>query len=134
MLSSMNPSRPPRPFEWDSRKATLFTVTLASTGRVTLACQATGMSRKSAYALKARDPLFAVAWEQARLASSAKCKARRTCRPPAAMPRVTARLRAAPSSRSTSQMSQDEERLLAHLLRTRPWRSAIGPSAKRRKQ
>lgn len=64
MLSPANQFRPPRPAEWNSRKALLFAVTLAASGCVTLACRATGMSRKSAYAFKARNPGFAAAWNR----------------------------------------------------------------------
>jgi hypothetical protein len=51
--------RPHRPGEWMAGSAILFIVTLAAKGSVTLAARAAGMSRKSAYALKKRDPLFA---------------------------------------------------------------------------
>ena len=39
-----------------------FIVTLAATRSVTLAASEARMSRKSAYALKSRDPAFAAAW------------------------------------------------------------------------
>jgi len=45
--------------------AVTFIVTLAATRSVTLAARAVGMSRKSAYALKQRDPAFAFAWAAA---------------------------------------------------------------------
>ena len=59
------PRRPIRLGEWTSTKAVTFIVTLAATRSVTLAARASGMSRKSAYALKARDPAFAAAWTAA---------------------------------------------------------------------
>ena len=67
------PRRPPRPDEWSRGKAVTFIVTLAATRSVTLAAREAGMSRKSAYALKARDAAFGQAWDAAlktRLASA----------------------------------------------------------------
>ena len=57
--------RPRRAHEWNAGKAVTFIVTLAATGSVTLAARHAGMSRKSAYALKERDPAFAEAWKAA---------------------------------------------------------------------
>lgn len=54
-----------RRHEWSHAKAVTFIVTLAATRSVTLAAQEAGMSRKSAYALKARDPAFAMVWNAA---------------------------------------------------------------------
>ena len=51
--------------EWTSEHAVTFIVTLAATGSVTLAARRAGMSRKSAYALRTRDPVFAYAWAAA---------------------------------------------------------------------
>jgi hypothetical protein len=65
------PRRPLRSGEWTPAKAVTFIVTLAATRSVTLAAREAGMSRKSAYALKARDPAFAAAW-----AAAAKAGAR----------------------------------------------------------
>jgi hypothetical protein len=56
------PRRPLRYGEWTPAKAVTFIVTLAATRSVTLAANESGMSRKSAYALKSRDPAFAAAW------------------------------------------------------------------------
>jgi len=50
-----------RSHEWSPGKTATFTVTLAANGNVTLAARKAGMSRKSAYALKARDPVLAAA-------------------------------------------------------------------------
>ncbi len=50
---------------WAAGKAVTFIVTLAATRTVTLAARAAGMSRKSAYALRERDPAFAAAWDAA---------------------------------------------------------------------
>lgn len=57
--------RPYRSGEWTPARAVTFIVTLAASGSVTLAARSAGMSRKSAYALKARDPAFAAAWRAA---------------------------------------------------------------------
>jgi hypothetical protein len=59
------PRRPQRPEGWSSAKAVTFIVTLARSRSVTLAARAVGMSRKSAYALRKRDPGFAAAWNAA---------------------------------------------------------------------
>jgi hypothetical protein len=59
------PCRPRRAHEWSSDRAVTFLVTLAAHGSVTLAAGAAGMSRKSAYGLKDRDPVFARAWQSA---------------------------------------------------------------------
>jgi hypothetical protein len=59
------PRRLPRPHEWSRGKAVTFIVTLAATRSVTLAAREAGMSRKSAYARKARDAAFAQAWDAA---------------------------------------------------------------------
>ena len=59
------PRRPRRLGDWTSERAVTFIVTLAATRSVTLAARAAGMSRKSAYALKQRDPAFAFAWAAA---------------------------------------------------------------------
>jgi hypothetical protein len=56
------PHLPRRAGEWTANKAVTFIVTLAATSSVTLAASQAGMSRKSAYALKSRDPAFAAAW------------------------------------------------------------------------
>ena len=68
------PCRPRRAHEWSSDRAVTFLVTLAAHGSVTLAASAAGMSRKSAYALKARDPAFACAWQSALAARRAQRK------------------------------------------------------------
>jgi len=64
------PRRPSRSGEWTPAKAVTFIVTLAASGSVTFAAGAAGMSRKSAYALRARDPAFAAAWAAAVTACS----------------------------------------------------------------
>jgi hypothetical protein len=66
------PRRPRRPGEWTSDRAVTFIVTLAVSRSVTLAARQAGMSRKSAYALKARDPAFASAWSAAARAGAAR--------------------------------------------------------------
>ncbi len=59
------PRRPRRKWEWTDAKAVTFIVTLAARRSVTLAAARAGMSRKSAYALRDRDPAFAAAWDKA---------------------------------------------------------------------
>ena len=59
------PRRPRRSGEWTPAKAVTFIVTLAAHRSVTLAAEEAGMSRKSAYVLKDRDPAFAAAWDAA---------------------------------------------------------------------
>jgi len=59
------PLRPRRSGEWTPDRAVTFIVTLAARHSVTLAAREAGMSRKAAYALKARDPAFAAAWAAA---------------------------------------------------------------------
>jgi hypothetical protein len=61
--------RPRRTGEWTFEQAVTFIVTLAATRSVTLAAGSARMSRKSAYALKHRDPAFAYAWDAAMRAS-----------------------------------------------------------------
>src|SRR4051812_7224728 len=56
------PARPRRSGEWTSERAVTFIVTLAAKRSVTLAAREARMTRKSAYALKSRDPAFAAAW------------------------------------------------------------------------
>jgi len=50
---------------WSPFLRKLFLQVLAETGRVGTACEYTGLSRQSAYALRARDPLFAAGWDAA---------------------------------------------------------------------
>jgi hypothetical protein len=59
------PRRTPRAGDWTTGKSVTFIVTLAALRDVTLAARAAGMSRKSAYALRSRDPAFAAAWTAA---------------------------------------------------------------------
>lgn len=65
MFQLRRPRRPGRSSEWTSARAVTFIVTLAASRSVTLAARNAGMSRKSAYALKNRDPAFAAAWHEA---------------------------------------------------------------------
>ena len=60
------PRRPRRANKWNAGAAVTFIVTLAAGRSVALAARAAGMSRKSAYALRGRDPAFAAAWNAAR--------------------------------------------------------------------
>ena len=61
-LSQRPAHRQQRRHEWSDERIVTFIVTLAAQRNVTLAACRAGMSRKSAYALKQRDPVFASAW------------------------------------------------------------------------
>ena len=50
---------------WTPFLRKLFLQVIAETGKVTLACEWTGMSRSSAYALAGRDRVFAAGWDAA---------------------------------------------------------------------
>jgi hypothetical protein len=50
---------------WTPFARRLFLEVLAETGRVSTACEYTRLTRQSAYALRARDPLFAASWDAA---------------------------------------------------------------------
>ena len=65
MLKLSHSRRPRRAGEWTEGKAVTFIVTLAAHRNVTLAAARADMSRKSAYALKRRDPAFCAAWDAA---------------------------------------------------------------------
>ena len=78
MLQLSRPRRPHRLGEWTSDKVVTFIVTLAVSQSVTLAARSAGLSRKSAYALKARDPAFAGAWNAAVKARSARRQGNKT--------------------------------------------------------
>ena len=65
MLYLSRPRRPRRTGEWTEARAVTFIVTLAAHRSVTRAARAAGMSRKSAYALRRRDPAFAATWDAA---------------------------------------------------------------------
>ena len=100
MLS--RPLRSRRRHEWTGGKAVTFIVTLAATRCVTLAARAAGMSRKSAYALKARDPAFAHAWESALNARRQGGKVEEVEAPPVSIIEGNTCTRAALSTESTS--------------------------------
>ena len=50
---------------WTPFARRLFLEVLAETGRVTRACEYARLTKQSAYALRARDPLFAAGWDAA---------------------------------------------------------------------
>ena len=50
---------------WTHEKAALFLKLLARTGKVAPSARAVGMSRQSAYVLRARAPTFASLWDHA---------------------------------------------------------------------
>ena len=108
------PRRPHRSHEWDAGKAVTFIVTLAARRSVTLAATAAGMSRKSAYALKDRNPLFAAAWNAALKAREGD-KAHKADTPPPATPEGDIRTPAAAPVRAAN--PSDEARRFAELQR-----------------
>ena len=69
-----SPRRPRRAGDWSPDRAVTFIVTLAATQSVTLAARRAGMSRKSAYGLKRRDPAFASAWLAALKAAAPRAR------------------------------------------------------------
>ncbi len=74
------PSLPDPSYHWTTLKAQVFLGALADLGRVGDAARAVGMSRQSAYRLRARlgeDGLFARAWDRAQTEGCAKRRARR---------------------------------------------------------
>ena len=109
------PRRPHRSAEWTAGKAVTFIVTLAATGSVTLAAREAGMSRKSAYALKARDAQFAAAWNAAlrarkgpALSLSRSDKAEEVREPPVSRSQGDKQPAAAPSNWSSIRRRHDE--------------------------
>ena len=50
---------------WTPFSRKLFLQVMAETGRVTTACDTCRLSKQSAYALRARDPVFAAGWDAA---------------------------------------------------------------------
>ena len=50
---------------WTPFARRLFLEVLAETGRVSRACEYAGLTKQSAYALRARDPMFAAGWDAA---------------------------------------------------------------------
>jgi len=120
LLSS--PLRPRRPGEWTEGHAILFIVTLAARGSVTLAARDAGMSRKSAYALRQRDPHFARAWDAALKAAAADASAKRAKgdNPHLAAPSTSSSANACPGSpkRQASARPNWQDRLLAELRRS----------------
>jgi hypothetical protein len=93
-------------------------VTLAATQSVTLAARGAGMSRKSAYALKGRDPAFADAWTKALRARKGDKVAEVEGVPVLPLRDDTA-TRAAPSNVSIGQRGREDERRRQSALRDR---------------
>lgn len=115
MLNLSQFRRPRRAGEWTDATAVTFIVTLAAHRSVTLAAAGAGMSRKSAYALKRRDPGFAAAWKSA-LAAGARPlregdKADEIDNPPAGGPWGNS----APLLRTRSEEAQRRDRFFAGL-------------------
>lgn len=80
MTHSPNPRSTPRPrranadYRWTRSKALAFLDALAATGEISTAAHRVGMSRQSAYRLKARfgPGKFADAWDAAQRAGRAR--------------------------------------------------------------
>jgi hypothetical protein len=73
-------SLPDPSYRWTTLKAQVFLGALADLGRVSEAARMVGMSRQSAYRLRARlgeGTLFARAWDQAEAAGREKRRGRR---------------------------------------------------------
>jgi hypothetical protein len=76
-------SLPDPSYHWTTLKAQVFLGALADLGRVEDAARMVGMSRQSAYRLRARlgeGSLFARAWDEAQAEGVAKRRARRRSR------------------------------------------------------
>ena len=120
------PLRPRRNGEWSGSRGVTFIVTLAAHRSVTLAAREARMSRKSAYALKARDPAFAEAWDEAlKIARNARqCdEVQEVHNPRTSLSQGDKAPRTAPSRSSTAQLRRIEElcrdRFFAKLAATR---------------
>ena len=119
------PRRPRRSGEWTPDRAVTFIVTLAASRSVTLAARKARMSRKSAYALKGRDPAFAFAWAAAMRASKEPAvrapkgnKVEEVEEPPVSMGHV-----------HTSPSRLDRERALVRLIATLRESPPLAPGA-----
>ena len=75
-------ARPPgRGYHWTTRKALAFLGALAEFGRVGEAARSVGMSRQSAYRLRAKlGGVFAQGWDKAQAAGSEKRRLRSRCK------------------------------------------------------
>ena len=63
--SQARTSRPHAEYRWTNRKAHAFLDALACHGKVAAAARAVGMTRQSAYRLRARVPVVAEGWARA---------------------------------------------------------------------
>jgi len=82
-------SLPDPSYHWTTLKAQVFLGALADLGRIDDAARAVGMSRQSAYRLRARlgeDNLFAKVWDRARAEADARRRARRRPRKATPLP------------------------------------------------
>ena len=64
-LETESLARAPRRDGWTGARQLKFLARLAARPDVRRACAAVGLSRQSAYRLRARDPAFAAAWDEA---------------------------------------------------------------------
>jgi hypothetical protein len=80
IVDPLNPSEPENAFTetrrlrhdgWTPQKKRLFLERFAECGVIVEACEAAGMSARSAYNLRDRDPLFAAGWDAATLKARA---------------------------------------------------------------
>ena len=62
---ALAPIHPLHPRRWTPLRIAAFLTMLDASGSVAAAVQAAGMSRQSAYRLRARHPAFAAAWNLA---------------------------------------------------------------------
>ena len=80
-----SPTPKPDTARWTGEKASAFLKLLGRTGSVAASARAVGMSRQSAYRLRARAPRFAAFWdsalEVARNARASSRKGRRAVHP-----------------------------------------------------
>ena len=65
MTHTSTPPSAPDLTRWTGERASAFIKLLARTGKVAVTARAVGMSRQSAYRLRARSPLFAEYWDVA---------------------------------------------------------------------
>lgn len=83
---------------WTAERRALFLECLCEKADITRACARVGLSRQAAYALRRRDPVFALAWDVALQVAHDG----RVCRTLEAMPEETLRTLSLLSTSSTS--------------------------------
>ena len=84
MTHTPPPARTPRPsaeYRWTQAKALIFIEALAWHGKVAAAARSVGMTRQSAYRLRARVPQVAEVWDYALAARRERQRAKVTVSP-----------------------------------------------------